>query len=34
MTGETMDADAQVQAAGHGLLDRGVSRPVEDANGL
>lgn len=28
MTGETMDADAQVQDAGHGLLDRGVMRPV------
>ena len=29
MTGETMCADAQVQPAGHGLLDRGVMRPVE-----
>lgn len=29
MTGETLFADAKVQAAGHGLLDRGVMRPVE-----
>lgn len=29
MTGDTMTADEQLQPAGHGLLKRGVMRPVE-----